>query len=154
MLRRGYYPEDSSGLDILEAWGGVGCAKVYAREGSTALIELAESSHSLIDMAQGGNDAQATRILCTIAAQLHEWRGKHPATLAPLEQWFRALIEPTQSGMLLECATVAKRLLANQRDCVALHGDLHHANVLDFGLRGWLAMCPPSAPLEQFGVIA
>lgn len=60
----------------------------------------------------------------------------------PLEQWFRALIEPTQSGILLECATVAKRLLANQHDCVALHGDLHHANVLDFGQRGWLAIDP------------
>lgn len=142
MLRRGCHPDERSGLDILEAWGGVGCAKVYAREGSTALIELADGSQRLTDMAQGGNDAQATRILCATSARLHEWRGKHPATLVPLEQWFRALIEPTQSGILLESATVAKRLLANQRDCVALHGDLHHANVLNFGLRGWLAIDP------------
>lgn len=142
MLRRGYVPEDRSGLDLLEAWAGVGCAKVYAREGSTALIELADSSESLIEMAQREDDAQATRILCAIAAELHGWRGKPPATLVPLEHWFRALIEPAQSGILIECATVAKRLLANQRECVALHGDLHHANVLDFGQRGWLAIDP------------
>ena len=93
-------------------------------------------------MAQGGSDAQATRILCATAAELHGWRGQPPATLVPLEHWFGALIDPTQSGILNECAIVAKRLLANQRECVALHGDLHHANVLDFGQRGWLAIDP------------
>src|SRR5690606_25597285 len=39
-------------------------------------------------------------------------------------------------------ATTAERLLANQRDRVVLHGDLHHDNVLDFGDRGWLAIDP------------
>ena len=33
-------------------------------------------------------------------------------------------------------------LLANPREQVVLHGDLHHDNVLDFGPRGWLAIDP------------
>ena len=37
---------------------------------------------------------------------------------------------------------VAERLLATPREECALHGDLHHDNVLDFGARGWLAIDP------------
>jgi streptomycin 6-kinase len=33
-------------------------------------------------------------------------------------------------------------LLAEPRDSVALHGDLHHGKVLDGGARGWLAIDP------------
>nr|WP_249123342.1 MULTISPECIES: aminoglycoside phosphotransferase family protein [unclassified Bradyrhizobium] len=33
-------------------------------------------------------------------------------------------------------------MLAEPRDVVVLHGDLHHDNVLDFGERGWLAIDP------------
>jgi streptomycin 6-kinase len=43
---------------------------------------------------------------------------------------------------LLRCAAVARGLLATQHDVVPLHGDLHHANVLDGGARGWLAIDP------------
>jgi streptomycin 6-kinase len=32
--------------------------------------------------------------------------------------------------------------LAEPREVVVLHGDLHHGNVLDFGARGWLAIDP------------
>jgi streptomycin 6-kinase len=34
------------------------------------------------------------------------------------------------------------RLLAEPRDPVVLHGDIHHANVLDFGALGWRAIDP------------
>jgi streptomycin 6-kinase len=33
-------------------------------------------------------------------------------------------------------------LLAEPREVGVLHGDLHHGNVLDFGVRGWLAIDP------------
>jgi streptomycin 6-kinase len=33
-------------------------------------------------------------------------------------------------------------VLASPRDVIALHGDLHHSNVLDGGPRGWLAIDP------------
>ena len=44
--------------------------------------------------------------------------------------------------MLAECDRVARGLLAAPREVVALHGDLHHMNVLDFGAQGWLAIDP------------
>ena len=33
-------------------------------------------------------------------------------------------------------------LLAEPREEVVLHGDVHHDNILDFGTRGWLAIDP------------
>jgi streptomycin 6-kinase len=63
--------------------------------------------------------------------------------LTPLGQQFASLFERAQDHPLLaRCATVARHLLASQHDIVPLHGDLHHANVLDGGARGWLAIDP------------
>ncbi len=42
----------------------------------------------------------------------------------------------------LEADSAAQALLADPRDVVVLHGDIHHGNVLDGGERGWLAIDP------------
>jgi streptomycin 6-kinase len=39
-------------------------------------------------------------------------------------------------------ADAARTLLSSPRDIGALHGDIHHDNILDFGPRGWLAIDP------------
>ena len=58
--------------------------------------------------------------------------------------WFNALEPASQAhgGILKQSAEVARLLLADPRDGVVLHGDIHHDNVLDFGKRGWLAIDP------------
>jgi streptomycin 6-kinase len=67
-----------------------------------------------------------------------------PASLVPLEPWFRALWPAAEihGGVLLKSAAAARGLLAQPREVGVLHGDLHHGNVLDFGPRGWLAIDP------------
>jgi streptomycin 6-kinase len=40
-------------------------------------------------------------------------------------------------------------LLATPHRIGVLHGDLHHASVLDFGARGWLAIDPKSLTGER-----
>ncbi|WP_430515673.1 aminoglycoside phosphotransferase family protein, partial [Inquilinus limosus] len=45
-------------------------------------------------------------------------------------------------GIVARAAAIARDLLAERREIVTLHGDLHHDNVLDFGPRGWLAIDP------------
>ena len=82
--------------------------------------------------------------MCTVAARLHAFRMKPLPELIPPAQWFRAL-EPaaaTHGGILARCAETARALLAEPREVGVLHGDLHHENVLDFGVRGWLAINP------------
>ena len=48
----------------------------------------------------------------------------------------------SHGGILVRCAQTARALLAQPREVGVLHGDLHHGNVLDFGVRGWLAIDP------------
>ena len=65
-------------------------------------------------------------------------------SLVPLAEWFSKLepAEVTHGGILSSSATVARELLAAPRAVRALHGDIHHANILDFGPKGWLAVDP------------
>jgi streptomycin 6-kinase len=42
-----------------------------------------------------------------------------------------------------------RALLAEPREVGVLHGDLHHGNVLDFGVRGWLAIDPKGLQGER-----
>jgi len=62
----------------------------------------------------------------------------------PLPEWFAALEASAarHGGILERAAVVARRLLAEPRDTVVLHGDIHHGNILDFGSQGWLAIDP------------
>ena len=62
----------------------------------------------------------------------------------PLARWFEALAPAarTHGGLLAQADQAAQALLADPRDVVVLHGDIHHGNVLDGGERGWLAIDP------------
>ena len=107
-------------------------------------MERAQGTNSLIEMACQGQDDEASRIACNVIAKLHKPRSTPPPELIPLNIWFEALESAAQrgGGLLLESLAVARKLLASPRDIVVLHGDVHHANILDFGSRGWLAIDP------------
>lgn len=144
MLKLATEEEERFGGLLMEWWNGDGAARVLAREGDALLLERAEGTASLADMARAGRDDEACRILCRVAARLHAPRPKPLPELIPLAHWFREL-EPAaaaQGGILVRCAKTAQALLAEPREVGVLHGDLHHGNVLDFGARGWLAVDP------------
>ena len=101
-------------------------------------------ARSLAAYARDGRDDEATRVLCAAIARLHGHAKPRPPSLIPLEEWF-AELEPAarqHGGVLARSAATACELLAHPQDIVALHGDIHHGNVLDFGARGWLAIDP------------
>jgi streptomycin 6-kinase len=145
MLKVATEPEERRGADTMTWWDGEGAAHVLAHEGDGLLMERAEGATSLEEMALSGHDDEATRIMCQVAARLHAPRMRPlPSSLVPLPEWFAAL-EPGAArhrGMLERAAATARHLLAEPRDIVVLHGDIHHANILDFGSRGWLAIDP------------
>jgi streptomycin 6-kinase len=139
MLKVARIEEERRGGGLMEWWAGEGAAPVLQREGNALLMARAEGG----DLA-GLADDEATKILCDVAVRLHAARSKPRPELMPLSQWFRAL-EPAamaHGGVLAECVAVARDLLAAQEQAIPLHGDLHHENVLDFGVRGWLAIDP------------
>ena len=144
MLKIALEAEERFGAGLMAWWDGVGAARVLAHEGDALLMERAVDGESLAAMARAGRDDEASRILCAVAARLHAPRLSPPPELVPLARWF-APLEPAAAihgGLLVPAAAAACALLAEPREVVPLHGDLHHDNVLDFGARGWLAIDP------------
>ena len=144
MLKIAVNEEEARGAALMIWWAGDGAARVLAHDGNTLLLERALGGASLVEMAHGGRDDAAIRILCGVAARLHAPRTTPPPTLMPLPLWFQEL-EPAaaaQGGILVEAAAAARALLADPRELRVLHGDIHHANILDFRTRGWLAIDP------------
>jgi streptomycin 6-kinase len=152
-VRRGTVPamlkvvtleEAKRGSDLLAWWDGQGAARVYERDRDAILMERALGPQSLVDFARNGRDDEATQILCETIAELHIPRSKPTPDLVSLHVWFAPLaqIARTHGGLLARADAVACALLAEPRDIVPLHGDIHHENVLDFGPRGWLAIDP------------
>lgn len=152
-VRRGAEPamlrvtvaEDAKGGDVLlDWWDGRGAARLLARAGDAVLIERALGAQSLSDYARHGRDDEATHIICTVISELHAPRDTPLPDLIPLEAWFAALwpTAAAQGGVLARAAETARRLFAEPREVGALHGDIHHDNILDFGPRGWLAIDP------------
>jgi streptomycin 6-kinase len=145
MLKVAVDMDEKFGVRVQRWWNGEGAARVYEHDEHAVLLERATGSRSLLSMAMNGEDDQASRIICRTAAKLHAPRpAPMPEDLVPLERWFREL-EPAAAahgGTLAACDEIARTLLADQRDVVVLHGDIHHENIMDFGERGWLAIDP------------
>ncbi len=145
MLKIAGGPEERDGAALMAWWNGDGAARVLAREGDALLLERAMGAGSLAAMAADGRDDEATLILCRVAKGLHMPRPEAlPPSLKPLGVWFRALDSAARmhGGVLARSAQTARALLDTPGQQAALHGDLHHDNVLDFGPRGWLAIDP------------
>jgi streptomycin 6-kinase len=145
MLKVAHGEEERRGAAVMVWWNGEGAAHVLAHEGDALLMERAPGGDMLIEFAQNGRDDEASRIICAAVARLHAPRIQPlPETLVPLPRWFQEL-EPAATrhgGILHESAAAARQLLADPRETVVLHGDVHHGNILDFGDRGWLAIDP------------
>lgn len=145
MLKIAVSKDEIDGGALMAWWAGEGAARVLAREAEALLLERLPAKRSLAAMARDGRDDEATRILCAVAEALHAPRaGPPPQTLYPLDVWLRALTPAaaTHGGVLTASLEAATTMLADPREVVVLHGDLHHENVLDSGERGWLVIDP------------
>lgn len=153
MLKIAHAAEEHAGAGLMAWWGGLGAARVLAREDDALLMERAMGPRSLAAMARAGedDDDEACRILCRTIALLHAPRPSPSPNLVPLDRWFEALLEGhSRFGALASrCADEACALLGEARATVVLHGDIHHGNVLDFAARGWLAIDPKALTGER-----
>lgn len=144
MVKVALCAEESRGVAALYWWAGEGAVRVLAHHADTVLLERACGVRSLADMARTGQDSAASRIICAVAARLHAPRPRPLPELVPLSCRFASLFaaSATQGALFRDAGALARELLATPQDCVVLHGDLHHANILDAGERGWLAIDP------------
>ena len=144
MLKIAIEPEEKWGAGLMIWWNGIGAARVIEHDDDAMLLERATGRRSLADMASHGKDDEASLIICDVAARLHAPRPSPLPELVPLENWFRALDAAAlrEGGIFVRSAATARILLADPREVVPLHGDIHHGNILDFEKRGWLAIDP------------
>jgi streptomycin 6-kinase len=144
MLKIASEEEEARGAALMIWWVGDGAARALAHDGDALLLERALGGASLVEMAHCGQDDEASRILCGVAARLHAPRPTSPPAQVPLPVWFRELAPAAAAhgGVFVEAAAAARTLLADPRELCVLHGDIHHTNILDFGARGWRAIDP------------
>lgn len=143
MLKLGRSADEQRGSAVMAWWDGQGAAPALAHDDRALLMVRAEGEGSLDAMVATDDDG-ATRILCRTVAELHRPRATPPPPgLPPLETLFAELrAAAMQDARFAAPNAVALQLLAEPRDPVVLHGDIHHANVLDFGALGWRAIDP------------
>ena len=145
MLKVPLGSEERAGARLMVWWEGEGAACVVEHDDGVTLLEKATGERSLAVMARSGEDDEASRIMCAVAARLHAPKNRPLPELVPLDRWFDPLepVSRAQGGLLRHASDAAKALLSEPQDATVLHGDLHHDNVLDFGPeRGWLAIDP------------
>lgn len=153
MLKLAHNPNEKTGHQLMHWWDGQGAASVYAHDADAVLLQRATGQQSLLHMAQAGQDDQATRIICQVAGQLHAPRAKAlPAQPPTIEMWFSSLYQlaDSQAGIFADAADIARYLIRTTTAVTALHGDLHHSNILDFEADGWLAIDPHALIGEHY----
>jgi streptomycin 6-kinase len=151
MLKIATVEEERRGAALMAWWGGDGAAPVMAFQDEALLLVRAQGEGDLAAMSRAGDDRQALEVLCGVVAALHRPRvAAAPSRLQGLERWFLSLRDAASlDSRLGDAWRIAASLLADPRDPVVLHGDIHHGNVLDFGDRGWLAIDPKALTGER-----
>lgn len=144
MLKVTSDPDELRGNHFMTLRGGQGAASVLEHDRGALLLERAVSGRTLVDLVHDGLDDEATRTLCTTAGLLHSASLLQQEEMRPLKHWFADLLEPSSDSAewLKDCSRQARGLLSDPQEQLALHGDLHHGNILDFGARGWRAIDP------------
>ena len=144
MLKVTSDPDERRGNHLMTFWNGPGAAAVLEHDREALLLERAVIGRTLADLVYAGLDDEATRNLCKIAGLLHSASLLPQKDMRSLKSWFAELLEPLPNSAewLKDCAGQARSLLSDPQEQIALHGDLHHDNVLDFGARGWRAIDP------------
>jgi streptomycin 6-kinase len=147
--------EAANEIAALRLWDGRGAARLIEAdpEVGALLIERVEPGTMLVEVAETDDDA-ATLIAAGVLRQLWQpvLEPADPRGLRPLESWCAAYDRNREAlsrgadgfpAALFRRADALRRdLLASAGRPTALHGDMHHYNVLREHRGGWLAIDP------------
>lgn len=134
--------------NVLRYYNGNGAVRVLRAEGQVLLLERLVPGQHVFALTHSGRDAQATRIFCYTAKQLHAATGTFTGfkTLAELASGFDSYRKSGDHTLPIDEVNQAQdmflNLLSSQATPVLLHGDLHHDNILRDDVRGWVAIDP------------
>jgi streptomycin 6-kinase len=147
--------EEQSGAVALRYFDGRGAVRLLRYDEGAQLMEYA-AGDELVTLVECGEDENATRIIAQVIEQLHSVSQDAPRDgLFMLDRWFGELFDKAaadrQAGIesiYVRSASLAQRLLADQREVRVLHGDIHHRNIRQSS-RGWLAFDPKGVVGER-----
>jgi streptomycin 6-kinase len=140
--------DEQRGAVALRYFDGYGAVRLLRYDEGAHLMEYA-AGDELVTLVERGEDENATHITAQVIRQLHSVAQNIPHDgLFRLEPWFRALFDKATSdrqaginSIFVRSASLAKRLLVDQREVRVLHGDIHHRNIRQTS-RGWLTFDP------------
>ena len=137
---------EQTGVDYLLGQNGVGCVQILGRCEGAILMEQLDGP-SLTSVVAGMDDQSATEILIGVAQQLQSVPNQNTSKLTPLKDYTGALFSaefahecnPELEADIRKCRVLAMDLFESASEPVALHGDLHHDNILKHQ-NAWLAI--------------
>jgi streptomycin 6-kinase len=140
--------KEQTGALALRCFDGHGAVRLLHHDQGAHLIEYADGDE-LVTLVERGEDENATRIIARVIEQLHSVSQDAPRDgLFALDHWFGELFDKAAAdrrtgveSIYVRGASLAARLLADQREVRVLHGDIHHYNIRQSS-RGWLAFDP------------
>jgi streptomycin 6-kinase len=147
--------EEQTGALALRYFDGHGAVRLLRHDEGAHLIEYADGDE-LVTLVERGEDQSATRIIAEVIKQFHAVSQDAPRDgLFVLDRWFGALFDKAAAdrragveSIYVRGASLAKHLLADQREVRVLHGDIHHRNIRQSS-RGWLAFDPKGVVGER-----
>jgi streptomycin 6-kinase len=83
MLKIAALDEEKLGNLLMIWWNWHGAARVLAHGEDAILMERAEDDASLADVARKRGDDEASRVICSVLANLHAPRGRPPPSVIP-----------------------------------------------------------------------
>jgi streptomycin 6-kinase len=142
-----YINETRAEIAAMRLWDGVGAARLLAADADLGalLLERVEPGTMLSEIE---DDDATVRVACDVLRRL--WRSAADSGLTPLQSWCAAYDRNRVAAgagnfpvpLFQHADALRRELLESTREPVALHGDLHHYNVLRSSRAGWLAIDP------------
>lgn len=147
--------DEQRGALALRYFDGNGAVRLLRYDDGAQLMEYA-AGDELVTLVERGEDENATRIIARVIKQLHSVPQDAPYNgMLMLDRWFGALLKKAAAdkqvgieSIYVRSASLAERLLADQREIRVLHGDLQHYNIRNTP-RGWLAFDPKGVVGER-----
>ncbi|GGL77572.1 aminoglycoside phosphotransferase family protein [Wenxinia marina] len=130
--------EEIAGAAYLAGRNGDGAARLFGVSEDAMLLEWLDGP-PLGDRVRRNGDAETPAGLAALVRRLHAPAATAPG-LVPLDRSIAGLLSDTSADLAAPRA-LARRLLAEGRTPVPLHGDLHHENVLETP-DGWRVIDP------------
>jgi streptomycin 6-kinase len=140
---------EAKGFDFLDWREGSGAVRLLARDGDCGLMEDG-GAIQLKHLHDSGGDAAANPVIIDVVRRLHTASSKPvPASLITMREHFAALYavasdppDPALAEPLRWAANLLDQLIATAETIIALHGDIHHENIVSADGSDWRAIDP------------